>query len=83
MFTAEVERALLDGRVDLAVHSLKDLPIQQPEGLILAAIPEREDPRGMRGFQRTMPPLWICQRALWLRQDHFADGARFCIAIHI
>ncbi|MFL2856823.1 MAG: hydroxymethylbilane synthase [Planctomycetota bacterium] len=45
VFTAEVERALLDGRVDLAVHSLKDLPIQQPEGLILAAIPEREDPR--------------------------------------
>ncbi|MDG1455283.1 MAG: hydroxymethylbilane synthase [Planctomycetota bacterium] len=45
VFTAEVERALQDGRVDLAVHSLKDLPIQQPEGLVLAAIPVREDPR--------------------------------------
>ena len=45
VFTAEVERALLDGRVDLAVHSLKDLPIRQPDGLVLAAIPEREDPR--------------------------------------
>ena len=45
VFTAEVERALLDGRVDLAVHSLKDLPIRQPDGLTLAAIPLREDPR--------------------------------------
>ena len=45
VFTAEVEKALLDGKVDLAVHSLKDLPIRQPDGLVLAAIPEREDPR--------------------------------------
>ena len=40
-FTKELEVALLDGRVDLAVHSLKDLPTQMPEGLILAAIPPR------------------------------------------
>lgn len=44
-FTKEIEHALLDGRVDLAVHSLKDLATQMPEGLNLAAIPEREDPR--------------------------------------
>jgi hydroxymethylbilane synthase len=45
LFTREIEEALLDGRADLAVHSLKDLPTELPEGLVLAAVPEREDPR--------------------------------------
>ena len=45
LFTKEIEEALLDGRADLAVHSLKDLPTELPEGLVLAAIPEREDQR--------------------------------------
>ncbi len=45
LFTKEIEEALLDGRVDLAVHSLKDLPTQMPAGLTITAIPEREDPR--------------------------------------
>jgi hydroxymethylbilane synthase len=45
LFTAELERALLDGKIDLAVHSLKDLPTDSPEGLILAAIPKRADAR--------------------------------------
>ncbi|MCG6957861.1 MAG: hydroxymethylbilane synthase [Gemmatimonadetes bacterium] len=44
-FTKEIEDALLDGRVDLAVHSCKDLGTVLPEGLTLAAIPTREDPR--------------------------------------
>lgn len=45
LFTKEIDEALLSGRIDLAVHSLKDVPFQLPEGLDFAAIPEREDPR--------------------------------------
>jgi hydroxymethylbilane synthase len=45
LFTKEIEDALLDGRVDLAVHSMKDLPTELPNGLRLAAVMEREDPR--------------------------------------
>jgi hydroxymethylbilane synthase len=45
LFTKEIEEALLDGRADLAVHSLKDLPTELPAGLVLAAIPVREDAR--------------------------------------
>jgi hydroxymethylbilane synthase len=45
LFTKEIEEALLEGRADLAVHSLKDLPTELPDGLELAATPEREDAR--------------------------------------
>jgi hydroxymethylbilane synthase len=45
LFTKEIEEALLAGSADLAVHSLKDLPTELPAGLVLAGIPEREDPR--------------------------------------
>ncbi len=45
MFTKEIEEALAEGRVDLAVHSLKDLPTVLPEGFALAATPKRADPR--------------------------------------
>ena len=44
-FTKSIEDALLDGRVDIAVHSLKDLPTTFPPGLALGAVPERADPR--------------------------------------
>jgi hydroxymethylbilane synthase len=45
LFTKELEEALLDGRIHLAVHSLKDMPTELPPGLRLAAIPAREDVR--------------------------------------
>ena len=45
LFTKEIEDALLEGRVDLAVHSMKDLPTELPIGLTIAAIPQRADPR--------------------------------------
>ncbi|HJT87160.1 MAG TPA: hydroxymethylbilane synthase, partial [Bryobacteraceae bacterium] len=45
LFTKEIEEALLEGRADLAVHSLKDLPTDLPAGLVLGAVPAREDPR--------------------------------------
>lgn len=45
VFTKEIEEALLERRVDLAVHSLKDLPTTLPDGLHIAAVTEREDPR--------------------------------------
>ncbi len=45
VFVREIEEALLAGSVDVAVHSLKDLPTSQPDGLTIACVPEREDPR--------------------------------------
>jgi len=45
LFVKELETALADGRADLAVHSIKDVPMTLPDGFALAAISEREDPR--------------------------------------
>ena len=45
LFTKEIDEALLSGAIDLAVHSMKDVPTGLPPGLTLAAIPEREEPR--------------------------------------
>lgn len=45
LFTKELDEALLDGRIDIGVHSLKDLPTRLPDGIVLACVPVREDPR--------------------------------------
>jgi hydroxymethylbilane synthase len=44
LFTKQIDDALLEGRIDLAVHSLKDLPTQLPAGILIAAVGKREDP---------------------------------------
>ena len=54
VFTVEIEAALRDGRVDLAVHSLKDLPTEPPEGILIGAIPGRADPSD----------AWVCPAGL-------------------
>jgi hydroxymethylbilane synthase len=56
VFTADLERALREGRIDLAVHSLKDLPTDDPEGLTVGAVP----PRGEAGDG------WVCPAGLAL-----------------
>lgn len=63
LFTHELEAALLGGRIDLAVHSLKDLPTDDPDGLTLGAITAREDPRD----------AWVCPAGHALAE--LPDGA--------
>lgn len=59
LFVKELETALLDGRADIAVHSMKDVPMALPEGLTLGVICEREDPRdalvGVSSFDNLAP----------------------------
>ncbi len=57
LFTKEIEEALLRGRIDLAVHSLKDLPTEATDGLAVAAIPERDSPFDalVGGTLKTLP----------------------------
>lgn len=56
LFTKELENALLEGEADLAVHSLKDLPTELPQGLGLAATPQREDVREVLIYRSTRCP---------------------------
>jgi len=63
LFTKEIQEALLDGRIDLAVHSMKDVETWLPDGTAIAAVLEREDPRD----------AFICNKAASL--DDLAPGA--------
>lgn len=63
LFTREIEDALLDRRVDLAVHSLKDLAAVQPKGLDISAYPERADPRDVLVSQRGLALAELPPRA--------------------
>ncbi len=63
LFVKEIEEALMDGRVDLAVHSMKDVPSELPEPLELAVVPKREDPRD----------VFVSER--WDRLEDLPEGA--------
>jgi hydroxymethylbilane synthase len=89
LFTKEIQRAVLDGRADVAVHSLKDLPTAGPGGLILAAIPAREKADDVLiapryGSLDALPPrarvgtgsLRRRSQLLWLRPDLEIVGIR-------
>ncbi|WP_419948603.1 hydroxymethylbilane synthase [Candidatus Palauibacter sp.] len=56
LFTEDLERALRDGRIDVAVHSLKDLPVEPSAGLSIAAVPRREDSRDVLVVRPSLVP---------------------------
>jgi hydroxymethylbilane synthase len=64
VFTKELQRALVDGRIDVAVHSLKDLPTDPVEGLALAAVPEREEVADVLISRERLPLDGLRQRAV-------------------
>jgi hydroxymethylbilane synthase len=77
LFTKEIEEALLEGRADLAVHSLKDLPTELPAGLELAAIPPREDPHdALVGKRMSTSSLRRSAQLRMLRPDLAIESVR-------
>ena len=62
-FTKELEEALLSGQIDMAVHSLKDLPIRVPKGLEIAAVTERANPQDVLVTQKRCPLLELPRRS--------------------
>lgn len=80
LFVKELEQALFDGRADLAVHSLKDVPMRLPEGFTLAAITEREDARDAfvsNHFQTAADlPIGACVGTSSLRREALLKAQR-------
>lgn len=70
LFTKQIDDALLEGRIDLAVHSLKDLPTTLPDGIVLAAVAEREDPSD--ALVGRAPTAHSPQRPTWDTLPHGA-----------
>jgi hydroxymethylbilane synthase len=93
VFVKEVQAAVLDGRADFAVHSAKDLPSERHPGLVLAAVPERADPRDLLvgATLSTLPPGArvatgsVRRRAqlAWVRPDLTFTGLRGNIATRL
>jgi hydroxymethylbilane synthase len=57
LFTKELDEALLSGRIDAAIHSMKDLPTRMPAGIVLACVPAREDQRDAFIATRVKSPM--------------------------
>ena len=69
VFVMEIERALLEEHIDLAVHSLKDLPTTQPEGLSVIAVGAREDARDVLVMNDQLDQPWEIEPGLYSRGD--------------
>jgi hydroxymethylbilane synthase len=79
LFVKELENALADGRADLAVHSMKDVPADLPPGFVLGAVMEREDPRDAfvsRSFEhlKSMAPGSVVGTSSLRRAAQIAEG---------
>jgi porphobilinogen deaminase len=74
LFTREIEEALLDGGIDIAVHSMKDMPTLQPEGLVLDCYLPRADVRDGFVSPRSTPASPICRRARRSARRHCGGG---------
>jgi hydroxymethylbilane synthase len=64
LFVKEIEEALMDGRIDMAVHSMKDMPSELPEGLTIGAIPQRENPQDVLVAKRSTTLDSLPQKAM-------------------
>jgi hydroxymethylbilane synthase len=69
VFVMEIERALLEGRIDLAVHSLKDLPTTQPEGLSVIPVGAREDARDVLVVHGQINSAWDTEPGLSMKEN--------------